>query len=221
MLPYLNYSGSNDPRLNSLVFNTFVWLQIFNEINNRRLDNKLNIFEGITKNYWFLGINAVMVGGQVLIIFVGGDAFQIKRLNGIEWALSIGLGFISIPFGALIRLIPNKWAEALVPNIPLPSWLKFKKKKKSTDGEGGGPPKTLEDGSSDEDSIAPPLRSWTSLRGERARHHIHRGFKEYMHDQKEKAKTKALVVTGSKTHLPPKTPPGARPASSASATKPV
>ncbi|KAM7210788.1 hypothetical protein V8F06_013835 [Rhypophila decipiens] len=67
--------------LNCRSFNTFVWLQIFNEINNRRLDNKLNIFEGITKNYWFLGINCLMVGGQVLIIFVGGPAFQIHKLN--------------------------------------------------------------------------------------------------------------------------------------------
>jgi len=218
LLPYLDYHSIEDPRLNTLVFNTFVWLQIFNEINNRRLDNKLNILEGLSKNYWFLGINVIMIGGQVLIIFVGGPAFQIVPLNGIEWALSIGLGFISIPFGAFIRMIPDRWVEALVPNIPLPSWLKFKKKKKSTDGEVGGPSKPLEDGStSDEDSIAPPLRSWTSLRGERARHHIHRGFKEYMHDQKEKAKTKALVVTGSKTHLPPKTPPGSTSTSPAKA----
>ncbi|KAM7183514.1 hypothetical protein V8F33_013528 [Rhypophila sp. PSN 637] len=105
---------------------------------------------------------------------------------------------------SLHPLHTDKWAAAIVP--PVPSWLKFKKKKKAIDDEAGGPPKVSEDGSSsDDDSIAPPLRSWTSLRGERARHHIHRGFEEYMHDQKVKAKTKALVVTGSKTHLPPKT----------------
>lgn len=69
-------------QLNTLVFNTFVWLQILNELNNRRLDNRLNIFDGITRNWFFIVINIVMVGGQVLTMFVGGQAFKIVRLNG-------------------------------------------------------------------------------------------------------------------------------------------
>ncbi|KAM7212690.1 hypothetical protein V8F06_011941 [Rhypophila decipiens] len=205
------YDEYSQTSLSTLVFNTFVWLQIFNEINNRRLDNKLNIFEGITKNYWFLGINLVMVGGQVLIIFVGGKTFQIHPLNGKEWGMSIGLGAISLPWGACIRKFPDSWFEAMIPDITLPSWVTFWKKKKPTkpvEGEEGDVEapvvrKRPDESSSDDDSISPPLRSWTSLRGERARRHIHRGFKEYMHDQKVKAKNKAKVVaTGSKTHLP-------------------
>ncbi|KAM7190444.1 hypothetical protein V8F20_009727 [Naviculisporaceae sp. PSN 640] len=205
------YDRESQKSLDTLVFNVFVWLQIANEINNRRLDNKLNIFENIHKNYWFLGINVIMVGGQVLIIFVGGDAFQITPLNGKEWGLSIGLGALSIPWGVVIRLIPDKWAEAIMPNITLPSWVTFwKKKKKTPKAEGGdvegAPAGKLPDASSDDDSIAPPLRSWTSLRGERARHHIHRGFKDYMHDQKvrmheQKVRAKAKMA-GSMTHLP-------------------
>jgi len=38
-----------------------------------------------------------MIGGQILIIFVGGEAFKITPLNGKEWGLSIGLGAISLP----------------------------------------------------------------------------------------------------------------------------
>jgi P-type Ca2+ transporter type 2C len=63
----LGYNRADDyslKSLNTLIFNTFVWLQIFNELNNRRLDNKLNIFEGITRNYFFIIINFIMVGGQ-------------------------------------------------------------------------------------------------------------------------------------------------------------
>jgi P-type Ca2+ transporter type 2C len=84
----LGYDRSNEYQLeslNTLIFNTFVWLQIFNELNNRHLDNRLNIFEGITKNWFFLAINCIMIGGQVLIIFVGSDAFKIHPLNGKEW----------------------------------------------------------------------------------------------------------------------------------------
>ena len=73
--------------LNTMVFNTFVWMQIFNEFNNRRLDNKLNIFEGMQRNLFFICINCIMVGGQVMIVFVGSTAFQIKGIDGRQWAV--------------------------------------------------------------------------------------------------------------------------------------
>ncbi|KAJ5047559.1 uncharacterized protein L3040_003382 [Drepanopeziza brunnea f. sp. 'multigermtubi'] len=112
----LSYQSQREKdQVGTLVFNTFVWMQIFNQWNNRRLDNKFNIFEGITKNYFFIGINCVMVGGQIMIIFVGGKAFNVVRLNGAQWAYSIILGFISIPVGALIRLIPDERLIRLIP----------------------------------------------------------------------------------------------------------
>ncbi|KAK3347074.1 cation-transporting P-type ATPase, partial [Lasiosphaeria hispida] len=48
----LGYKTNKDllKSLNTLIFNTFVWVQIFNKLNNRRLNNSLNIFKGITKN---------------------------------------------------------------------------------------------------------------------------------------------------------------------------
>lgn len=42
--------------LKTLVFNAFVFAQIFNSVNCRRLYNKLNIFEGIIKNRYFIAI---------------------------------------------------------------------------------------------------------------------------------------------------------------------
>ena len=46
----------NDTKRSTLVFNAFVFAQIFNSINSRRIDNKKNVFEGILKNYYFMGI---------------------------------------------------------------------------------------------------------------------------------------------------------------------
>lgn len=103
-------------RMKALVFNTFVWLQIFNQYNNRRLDNKFNIFEGITHNWFFIGINIIMIGGQIMIIFVGGVAFSVTRLNGVDWAISIVLGAISLPVAVVIRLIPDSWLESIIPD---------------------------------------------------------------------------------------------------------
>lgn len=197
----LSYEGVENGamRLQTLVFNTFVWLQIFNEVNNRRLDNKLNIFEGITHNTFFIIINLIMIGGQVLIIFVGGQAFRITRLDGKEWGLSIGLGAISIPFGACIRLLPDSWVSACLPPFIRRIW--------EPKIEVYTPPKeeVVEEGKVSEDTkvgtveFGKPLRVLTAVRGERARKHIHRGFKEYMSDTKTHIKQKTHKVGGSKT----------------------
>ena len=86
---------------------------------NRRLDNKFNIFEGLTKNWFFISISAIMCGGQVLIIFVGGAAFQIakEKQSGTLWAIALVLGFLSIPVGVIIRLIPDHLMLALIPEF--------------------------------------------------------------------------------------------------------
>ena len=82
---------------------------------NRRLDNKFNIFEGVTRNYFFIAINIIMVAGQIMIVFIGGRAFQVTRLNGAQWGYSIVLGALSLPIAVVIRLIPDELVGRLVP----------------------------------------------------------------------------------------------------------
>lgn len=59
-----------------------------------------------------------MMGGQILIIFVGGQAFNIAKdkQTGAMWAYALILGVISIPVGMIIRLIPDTLVERLVPD---------------------------------------------------------------------------------------------------------
>jgi len=109
------HSEAEQAELKALVFNTFVWMQIFNALNNRRLDNRFNVFEGITHNWFFIVILAIMIGGQTMIIFVGGVAFKVVRLNGPQWGYSIVLGFLSLPVGAAIRLIPDELIRKCIP----------------------------------------------------------------------------------------------------------
>lgn len=96
-------------QLDTMVFNTFVWMQIFNEFNNRRLDNKFNIFAGIQRNYFFIGINCIMVGAQVAIIFVGGKAFSITHIDGVQWAICVVLAALCLPWAIVVRLFPDPW----------------------------------------------------------------------------------------------------------------
>ena len=43
----------------TLVFNAFVFAQIWNSFNSRRLDRKLNVFEGVTTNWYFIAITSI------------------------------------------------------------------------------------------------------------------------------------------------------------------
>ncbi|KAJ2390462.1 plasma membrane calcium [Coemansia sp. RSA 2603] len=103
--------------LRTLVFNTFAWMQIFNEFNCRVLHNELNCFKGIQKNWFFMIIVLISVVGQVIIVQWGGVAFQTTALGGKYWAFSIVAGFISLPVGLILRLIPDQLIWWLLPFV--------------------------------------------------------------------------------------------------------
>ncbi|PPJ53383.1 hypothetical protein CBER1_01013 [Cercospora berteroae] len=140
----LDYEGELEHRQHrTLVFNTFTWMQIFNALNNRRLDNRFNVFEGLTRNLFFVGIFLVMIGGQVLIIFVGGwNAFNAERQTGSQWGIALVLGVLSLPVGVIVRLFPDEIAAKLVPPF-IKNWSRKRQDKKNlmiTDEEGAQNP---------------------------------------------------------------------------------
>ncbi|KAL1964515.1 hypothetical protein VTN77DRAFT_6941 [Rasamsonia byssochlamydoides] len=104
-------------QLQTAVFNTYVWMQIFNMYNNRQLENSFNVLEGIFHNWLFIAVSLIMIGGQVLIIFVGGDAFSVVPLTGAQWGYSLVLGALSILVGCVIRVIPDALVEALMERL--------------------------------------------------------------------------------------------------------
>ncbi|KAF4991900.1 hypothetical protein FDECE_13866 [Fusarium decemcellulare] len=143
-----DFLGYPEDELRTLIFNVFVFMQIFKLVNSRRIDNRLNIFEGLHRNHLFMLMMAIMTGGQLIIIYVGGDAFVVTRLKGAQWAISVVLGFFSIPIGVLIRLFPDAWFQAVVDVLAKlwPKWLKLgRKKKKNSEEDGDETPTNPED----------------------------------------------------------------------------
>jgi len=112
--------------IRTVVFNTFVWMQVFNMFNNRRLDNKFNVLQGIHRNYFYLSICAIMIGCQVMIMFVGGRAFQIQRLDGKDWGISIILGLLCLPWAVLVRLFPDWLFERIAKFVGRPVVLVYR-----------------------------------------------------------------------------------------------
>lgn len=43
-----------------------------------------------------------------MIIEVGGAAFQVTRIYGRDWGISLVIGLLSFPIGALVRLLPSE-----------------------------------------------------------------------------------------------------------------
>jgi hypothetical protein len=82
----LNYDHSSPGKilqLDTVIFNSFVWTQI-NEFNNRRLDNKFNIFEGPHRNQFFIFINCLMVSLQVGISLSAAGRSRFPRKASTE-----------------------------------------------------------------------------------------------------------------------------------------
>lgn len=52
-----------------------------------------------------------MVGGQILIVEFGGAAFQVTRIYGRDWAISIIAGLVALPVGAFVRILPTEPIE--------------------------------------------------------------------------------------------------------------
>ncbi|ORX44296.1 calcium-translocating P-type ATPase [Piromyces finnis] len=95
--------------IKTMVFNTFVYMQVFNEINCRVITNELNVFKGIHKNPYFYCIFLFVAIAQFFIVQYGGTIFQTIKLSWWQFLVCIGIGVFSLPFAVFIRLIPDKW----------------------------------------------------------------------------------------------------------------
>ena len=90
----------------TVVFNLFVWLQIFNEINARRVNNEINVFDKFFANYYFTAILAITAIAQFLIVTLGGDFTRTVPLSPVAWLYCVGVGASSIVWHQIVRLIP-------------------------------------------------------------------------------------------------------------------
>lgn len=122
-------TNHEDKQLDAMTFNAFVWLQFWKLWVTRKLDEcadvrsvrerismeNLNFFLHLFRNWYFISIAALIGGMQILIMFVGGAAFTVARQTPAMWATALLCGFLSIPFGALIRIVPNYWVVAIFP----------------------------------------------------------------------------------------------------------
>ncbi|KAL4583364.1 hypothetical protein LXL04_007935 [Taraxacum kok-saghyz] len=102
---HLHNSDHADLVLNTLIFNTFVFCQVFNEVSSREME-KIDVFKGILKNYVFLAVLTATVIFQIIIIEFLGTFANTTPLTLPQWFASVAIGFLGMPIAAAVKMIP-------------------------------------------------------------------------------------------------------------------
>ncbi|XP_072341053.1 plasma membrane calcium-transporting ATPase 1 isoform X1 [Scyliorhinus torazame] len=97
----------------TIVFNTFVMMQLFNEVNARKIHGERNVFDGIFNNLIFCSIVLGTFLIQIVIIQFGGKPFSCTKLTADKWLWCIFLGMGTLLWGQLIATIPTSHLKFL------------------------------------------------------------------------------------------------------------
>ncbi|XP_052780334.1 plasma membrane calcium-transporting ATPase 2-like isoform X3 [Mya arenaria] len=114
----------------TIIFNTFVMMTLFNEINARKIHGQRNIFEGLQRNPIFIGIWIGTMIGQVVIVQVGGVAFYTKGLTLHQWLWCVFFGVGTLLWGQLITCVPTSklpkhlcsWGKGEPEDVDMPDY---------------------------------------------------------------------------------------------------
>ncbi|KAL6867321.1 hypothetical protein ACP4OV_015345 [Aristida adscensionis] len=96
---------NSDLVLNTLIFNCFVFCQVFNEVSSREME-RINVFKGILDNNVFIAVLSSTVVFQLIIVQFLGDFANTTPLTLKQWIACIFIGFIGMPIAAIVKLIP-------------------------------------------------------------------------------------------------------------------
>jgi P-type Ca2+ transporter type 2C len=90
----------------TILFNAFVFCQVFNEFNAREIGDVFNPLRSLHDSPMFLGVILFTIFAQWLIVEFGGDFTQTTPLTLREWRITASFGAFSLPLGWLMRQIP-------------------------------------------------------------------------------------------------------------------
>ncbi|KAM8756482.1 plasma membrane calcium-transporting ATPase 2-like isoform 4-T5 [Acanthopagrus schlegelii] len=91
----------------TIVFNVFVMMQLFNEINARKIHGERNVFEGIYRNPIFCSVVLGTFALQIIIVQFGGKPFSCTALTIDQWLWCVFIGVGELLWGQLISAIPT------------------------------------------------------------------------------------------------------------------
>uniref|UniRef100_A0A672SQT8 Calcium-transporting ATPase n=1 Tax=Sinocyclocheilus grahami TaxID=75366 RepID=A0A672SQT8_SINGR len=91
----------------TIIFNVFVMMQLFNEINARKIHGERNVFEGIYRNPIFCFSCGLFLCSIIIIVQFGGKPFSCTALTIDQWLWCIFIGVGELLWGQFISAVPT------------------------------------------------------------------------------------------------------------------
>ncbi|XP_057422035.1 calcium-transporting ATPase 2, plasma membrane-type-like [Lotus japonicus] len=91
--------------LNTLIFNSFVFCQVFNEINSREME-EVDVFKGIWDNHVFVAVIGCTVVFQIIIVEYLGTFANTTPLSLVQWIFCLSVGYVGMPIATYLKQIP-------------------------------------------------------------------------------------------------------------------
>ena len=96
----------------TIFFNIFVFMQVCNSINARKLkQDEYWVFSGVFSNGLYLMIQTIIIVGQMLIVNFGGRALRVQQLTVKQHLQCLGFGATTLIVGFLVKLLPFDFRE--------------------------------------------------------------------------------------------------------------
>ena len=96
----------------TIFFNIFVYMQVFNSINARKLQkNEYNVFTGILGNWLYLLIQGIIIVGQIILVTFGGRAVRTHALSVTQHCHCLLIASMTLVWGLFVKLLPIDVSE--------------------------------------------------------------------------------------------------------------
>ena len=91
----------------TIFFNIFVFMQVFNSINARKLQkDELNVFTGIMGNWLYILIQSIIIVGQMILVTFGGRAVRTHPLSLKQHGVCLFISALTLVWGFIVKLLP-------------------------------------------------------------------------------------------------------------------
>ena len=118
----------------TVVFQTFVFMQLFNQINARKLgEREFNVFESFFNNWMFIMIFIFTFVIQMVIVEFGGRYMRAYPLTMKDNGICAGIASFTLVWGLILKCVPARWF----------GWIRLEEKEMTAEEEQEGMVATL------------------------------------------------------------------------------
>lgn len=110
--------GVEESITQTFVFNTFVWFQIFNQFNARRVNGEANVFHNLMGSHYFIALTILIIFIQCAMVQLNPlNFFKTKALNLSQYLACVGIASLELLMGPITPTIGTILGDAVASTI--------------------------------------------------------------------------------------------------------